>query len=120
MFKLARMAALSAVVGLGAIAAAPAPAHAGSGGIQFSSGSAVISVQFGQHRNVGFRHYRRAARPACNPRQAVRKAARMGLRNVRVTRANRNVIRVVGRSWRHGRTAIVFARTPRCPVIRTR
>lgn len=42
----------------------------------------------------------------------------MGLRNPRVVNANRNVIRVAGRAWRHGRTAIVFARAPNCPVIR--
>ncbi|MBL0937008.1 MAG: hypothetical protein IBJ07_19885 [Rhizobiaceae bacterium] len=119
MFKFAKMAALSALIGLGALAAAPAQANATS--LQFHGNAGTVTVQWGggYHRgdrwDRGGRHHRRQA---CTPGQAVHKAARMGLRNPRVVNANRNVIRVAGRAWRHGRTAIVFARAPNCPVIR--
>ncbi|MDF1598476.1 hypothetical protein PZ895_01650 [Mesorhizobium sp. YIM 152430] len=118
MFKFAKTAALSALIGLGALAAAPAQANATS--LQFHGNAGTVTVQWGGgyrgdrwHRG-GHRHHRQA----CTPGQAVHKAARMGLRNPRVVNANRNVIRVAGRAWRYGRTAIVFARAPNCPVIR--
>lgn len=119
MFKFAKMAALSALVGLGTMAAAPVQANATS--LQFHGNAGVVTVQWGSRHHRGDRWHRgepRHHRQACTPGQAVHKAARMGLRNPRVVNANRNVIRVAGRAWRHGRTAIVFARAPNCPVIR--
>lgn len=126
MLKFAKTAALSALIGLGTLAAVPAQAQANS--MQFHNANSTVTVQWGGghyrgdrwdrggrwHRG-GPRHHRPAA---CTPGQAVHKAQRMGLRNARVVNANRNVIRVAGRSWRDGRTAIVFARAPHCPVIR--
>lgn len=111
MLKLAKTAALSTLIGLGLFAAMPAQAQASS--MQFTNANATLTVQWGgQHR------WDRRGPVACTPGQAVHKAQRMGLRNARVVNANRNVIRVAGRSWRDGRTAIVFARAPHCPVIR--
>lgn len=111
MLKLVKTAALSTLIGLGLFAAMPAQAQASS--VQFTNANATLTVQWGgQHR------WDRRSPVACTPGQAVHKAQRMGLRNARVVNANRNVIRVAGRSWRDGRTAIVFARAPHCPVIR--
>ena len=116
MFQKIKIAAISALLGLGTLAAAPATAQAD--GIYFSFGSdgrAGVYVRDNDHR-----HHNRWRRAACTPRDAVQKAHRMGLRNVRVARANRNTIRVVGRKHRHERASIVFARAPRCPVIQYR
>ncbi|EIM76859.1 hypothetical protein T8J41_12300 [Nitratireductor rhodophyticola] len=117
MFQKLKIATLSAMIGLGTLAAAPATAQADSlyfgFGIGGPSGGYVYGNSGRSHRaERPRRHYR-----ACSPRQAVRKAERMGLRRARVVRANRNIIRVAGRThW--GRQHVVFARAPRCPVIR--
>lgn len=115
MFSRIKTAALSALVGFGILAAAPAAAEAAS--ISFGIGTGhhggvVVDVRSGsRHWGPGWR--------ACTPRRALGKARAMGIRHARVTRANRNVIRVAGRT-RGGRTAVVFARAPHCPVIRVR
>ncbi len=117
MFNFAKMAALSTLIGLGTLAAAPAQATATS--LQFHGTAGTVTVQWGgSHRDHrwdrgGPRHHRRA----CTPGQAVHKAERMGLRHARVVNANRDIIRVTGRSWRDGRTVILFARAPHCPII---
>lgn len=116
MLKFVKTAALSALIGLGTLAALPA--HATSGAIQFDKPNATVTVQWGgSHRDRGGR-WDRGRPAACTPGQAVHKAQRMGVRNARVVNSNRNVIRVAGHSWRDGRTAIVFARAPHCPVLR--
>ncbi|WP_295806042.1 hypothetical protein [uncultured Nitratireductor sp.] len=117
MFQKLKIATLSTLIGLGTLAAAPATAQADS--LYFGFGIGGPSGGY-IHGNSGRSH--RAERPrrhhrACTPRQAVRKAERFGIRRARVVRANRNVIRVVGRTHR-GRQHMVFARAPRCPVIR--
>ncbi|WEX11281.1 hypothetical protein [Chelativorans sp. AA-79] len=130
MFRTIKIAAISALLGLGTLAAAPATAQAD--GIYFSFGSSDarggIHVRDHDRRDRGGwgRDHRDRDRGrwdrrdrACTPRDAVEKAHRMGLRHVQVTRANRNTIRVTGRT-RHDRTSIVFARAPHCPVIRAR
>ncbi|WP_309085213.1 hypothetical protein [Chelativorans sp.] len=116
MFRKIKIAALSALMGLGTLAAAPATAQAD--GVYFSFGGR--DARGGVYIVDRDRHDRRPPRrfASCSPRDAVEKAYRMGLRNVRVTRANRNTIRVTGRT-RFDRASIVFARAPRCPVIRT-
>ena len=111
MMKFVKIAALSALISLGTLAAMPAQAN--SGAIQFNNANATMTVQWG-----GGDRWDRGHRAACTPGQAVHKAQRMGVRNARVVNSNRNVIRVAGHSWRDGRTAIVFARAPHCPVIR--
>ena len=115
-----KSAALSVLIGLGAIAAAPSAASAGDGALYLGigDGSARFSIQVGQRD----RYYHRPARHVrhCTPGQAVHKAQRMGVRNARVVREGRNVIRVRGRAYGHGRVTVVFARAPHCPVIRSR
>lgn len=110
-----KTAALSMLIGFGALAAAPATAQAD--GFYFEFGA-------GHRADLGYRHYDRprfrhrefAPRRFCNPRRAVRKAHRMGLRHARIHRIKRHKIVVKG--WDHGyRARIVFARAPRCPVL---
>jgi len=111
MMKFVKMGALSALLGLGGIAAAPTMAAADS--IHFSfggtNGGPVIGVQY---RDGG-----RVVNRGCSAREAVRKAERMGLRRVSVRSQNRNVIRVTGVD-RRGRDTITFANARGCPVIR--
>lgn len=119
MFKLVRTVALSALVGLGAIAAMPAPAEAAGGSVYLSFGP-------GHHGPVaGFRfddrgrhHYRGHHARQCSAREAVRKASRMGLRHARVVNENRRTIRVAGRGHGHRPAAIVFGKARHCPVLR--
>ncbi|WP_336056856.1 hypothetical protein [Nitratireductor sp. CH_MIT9313-5] len=115
MFRKLQIAALTAVMGLGSIAAMPTAAKAD--GIYFSFGS--DGSRSGFYVGDRGRHYRPAPRRyrACTPHRALRKAERLGMRRARITRANRNIIRVTGRT-RYGRDSIVFARAPHCPVIR--
>lgn len=115
MFRKLQIAALAATMGLGTLAAMPTTAQAD--GIYFSFGA--DGSRAGVYVGDRGRHYRPAPRraAACTPRLAVRKAERMGLRGARITRANRNIIRVSGRT-RHGRSSVVFARARNCPVIR--
>jgi len=117
MFQKIKVAALSALLGFGALASMPAAAHAD--GIYFSFGGdnnrSGIYVRDHDRRD----NHRPRWAASCTPRDAVRKAYRMGLRDVHVQRANRNTIRVTGRT-RDERASIVFARAPHCPVIRAR
>jgi hypothetical protein len=117
MFRKIKIAALSAIVGLGALASMPAAAHADGIYFSFGGGDARAGIYIRDHDRRD-RHRPRRAR-SCSPRDAVQKAYRMGLRDVRVQRANRNTIRVTGRT-RYDRGSIVFARAPHCPVIRAR
>jgi hypothetical protein len=112
-----RTLALSAIVGLGAIAAMPAAAAGGS-----------IYLGFGHGPSAGFRyddrgrhHHRGPDRyhgRECSARDAVRKASRMGLRNARVVEAGRFSIRVAGRGHGHRPAMIAFGKAPSCPVLR--
>lgn len=124
MFKFAKTAALSALLGLGAIAAIPTAAQAQSGGVYlgFGQGPSVgfHFVDRGRHDLRGRdRHPPRAHhRGHCSPREAVRKASRMGLRDVRVVRDGRRVVEVEGR--RHGKRyfTVAFANERGCPTFR--
>ncbi len=114
MFAKLKSAVLAAVVALGAFSAMPATAQATDFSFGIGSGGGAVTVQFGG------RHYDRhhgPRRAGCTDRRAAFKAADMGLRNVRVIRSNNRTVEVRGRSHRHGRTAVVFARAPHCPVI---
>ena len=122
MFKFVRTLALSALVGLGAIAAIPASAEAASGSIYlgFGSGHGGPGASF-RFDDRGRHHYRGPGRHhvrECSPREAVRKASRMGLRNARVVDVSRRTIRVAGRGHGHRPAAIVFGKAPSCPVLR--
>lgn len=118
MFAKLKIAALSAVLGLGVFAAAPATAQADGlylnyGGYHSGVG---IGVQIGGH---DYRKGHRYDYRACTPHRALNKAERMGLRRARVVDVDRRTIRVVGRKWGE-HTRIVFSRAPNCPVLRFR
>lgn len=121
MFKFLRTATLAAIVGLGAVAAMPASAEAASGSIYLGFGS-------GHGPSVGFRfddrgrhHYRGPGRHhvrECSPRDAVRKASRMGVRHARVVDVSRRTIKVAGRGHGPRPAFVVFGKAPSCPVLR--
>jgi len=115
MFNKIKIAALSAVVGLGALAAVPATAQADS----FYFGISPAGPSFGFHsgpRHPG-RGWDRPSRGDCDARDALRKADRMGINRTYVRGQNRNVIRVGGIN--RGRpVTVVFAKAPNCPIIR--
>ncbi len=121
MFNKIKTVAIAALVSLGALAAVPATAQAT--GLSFGVGGhgGSVTVQFGggyhDRYDRGPRYDRHGPRRACSERQAVYKAVDMGLRNARVVHSDRRAVEVRGRSHRHGRTTIVFARAPHCPVI---
>lgn len=120
MFKTIKTAALSALVGLGTLAAIPATAQADSIYLGFGGGNSRPGVEFFVGGQSGY-SYRpgRHVRRDCTPQRAVNKAERMGLRNVYVRNNNRNRIRVEGRD-RGDRVRVTFARAPGCPVINYR
>ena len=125
MFKFLRTATLAAVVGLGAVTAMPVSAEAAGGSIYLGFGS-------GHGPSAGFRfddrgrhHYRGPGRyhaRECSPREAVRKAARMGVRNARVVDVGRRTIKVAGKVAGRGHgprpAVVVFGKVPSCPVLR--
>lgn len=128
MFKLIKTATLSAMIGLGAMAAAPSTASADSLGIQFLAQDAGFGFYFGDsgsaYRDWDRRHDRRDSydrydrRDFCSPRDALRKAEWLGMRHVRVTHVNYRTIGVAGRVRGHHYDRILFARAPHCPVLR--
>lgn len=127
MLKIIKTTALSALIGLGALSAMPA-AQAQSGGIYFGFGNAGPNggLHFedrGRHDFRGRGQYRDHRRQAyrdrgCSPREAARKATRMGLRDVRVVSAGRQTVRVQGRGHGYRFATVTFANRYDCPVIR--
>lgn len=118
MFKKIKIAALSAVLGLGTLAAMPATAQADSFyfGITPNGPRAGVIIDEGRsYRRGPDRHWDRYR--GCSAREAVQKAQRMGIRRAYVSGENRRTIRVGGRSRGHHVT-VVFANAPRCPIIR--
>lgn len=120
-----KTAALSAMIGLGAIAAVPAAAQAGGLYLNYGTGhrSGVgIGVQFGdydrydRHDYRDYRHDRRHFR-ACSPHRALNKAERFGVRRARVVDVDRRTITIAGRKWGE-RVRMTFGRSPNCPVVR--
>lgn len=123
MFTILRNAALSAVIGLGSIAAMPASAQASSGGVYLGFGSQGSNFGFhfsdqAQYRDRGGHRPRFDRDRGCSAREAVRKASRMGLHRARVVSENRRVIRVQGRAYGNHRATITFANARTCPVLR--
>lgn len=127
MFKFIRTLALSAVVGLGAVAAIPASAEAAGGSVYLGFGSSGYGPNVGFHfGDRGRHHYRgpghynssRYHARECSPRDAVRKASRMGLRHARVVDTSRRTIKVAGRGHGHRTAVVVFGKAPNCPVLR--
>lgn len=126
MFNKIKIAALSALVGLGALAAAPATAQADSFYFGISPAGPSFGFQSGHGRpgpgwdrghDRGGRHWNRGGRGGCDARDALRKADRMGLNRVHVRSDNRHSIRVGG--TRRGQfVTVVFSKAPNCPIIR--
>ena len=65
------------------------------------------------------RHDRRHEVRGCAPRQALRKAQRLGLHRPAIVRDNRRVVVVDGRKRGHVVT-VRFAQTRGCPILRVR
>ncbi len=124
MFKFLRTLTLSAIVGLGAVAALPAAADAAGGSIYLGFGASDHgpNARF-RFDDRGRHHYRGPGRydaRGCSPREAVRKASRMGLRDARVVDTSRRTVKVAGRAGGRGHrpAVIVFGNAPSCPVMR--
>ena len=112
--------ALSALIGLGSLAALPAAAQADNLYLGFGGGSAQLGVEIGdRYDGKRYDNHRRPVRNFrdCSPDRAIEKAWRMGLRNPRVVDVDRRTIEVRGQRRGH-RVHVVFARAPHCPVIR--
>lgn len=123
MFKKIKIAALSGLVALGAVAALPATAQADSFYFGISPSGPSFGFQAGSRDHGwdrdrrGGRGWDRPGRADCNASQALRKADRMGINRTYVRGENRRTIQVGGRS--HGRSVTVtFAKAPNCPVVR--
>ena len=115
MFNTIKTAALSALVGLGTLAAIPA--HADSLYLGFGNNN---DPRFGVYAgDDGYRHRRderRDWRRGCSPERALDKAERMGLYRARIVDVNRRTVKVMGRQD-GDRVVIVFANERGCPVI---
>jgi hypothetical protein len=119
MFNIIKTAALSAMIGLGALAAAPATAQADGLYLNFGGHQAGAGFYFGDSRHSYRRHHRDHRRHfvrGCSTGTALYKASRMGVRHARVTDVGRHSISVRGRKHHH-RVHIRFARAPGCPII---
>jgi hypothetical protein len=121
-----KVAAISAVVALGALAAVPAHADSFYFGIGPNGprGGIIVDQGHSYHRPDRWdrndrwdRHDRNRWDRGCSTAEAVRKADRMGIHRARVRNVSRHSIRVSGRS--HGRYVTVsFSRAPNCPIVR--
>ena len=130
MLKILRNLTLSALVGLGTIAAIPVAAEAASGSVYLGFGSGQnqgVNFRFddrGRHHYRGERHHSERRGHGshhmreCSPRDALGKASRMGLRRARIVDVNRRTIRVAGRSNGHRQATIIFGKAPSCPILR--
>lgn len=121
-----KTAALSVLIGLGALGAAPASAQSGVYlGLGGGHHGPSVGVWFGDndhsYRGYDRRHDRRhdrrwEHRRGCSAGEALYKAERMGIRHARVVDIDRRSVDVRGR--KHGdRVRVSFARVPGCPLI---
>lgn len=109
--------ALSAFVGLGALAAVPATAQAEGIYLNFGNGEPRFGVYDGDRDHRDWRRDRwDRERRGCSPEWALNKAERMGIWRARIVDVNRRVIRVAGRQDGE-RTMVVFGRERGCPVL---
>ncbi|TGQ36479.1 MULTISPECIES: hypothetical protein [unclassified Mesorhizobium] len=116
MFNTIKTAALSALVGLGTLAAIPA--HADSIYLGFGNDN---DPRVGVYTGGDDRYYRehrreRDWRRSCSPERALDKAERMGLHRARIVDISRRTVKVAGRQY-GDRVVIVFANERGCPVI---
>ena len=123
MFDKIKGAALSAFIGLSALAAIPAAAHAEGVYLNFGQSQDGRFGVYAGDRHDGYRRdrdfhrdYRRPWQRGCTPDRAMDKAERMGLHRVRVVDMGRNSIKVAGRKF-GDRVVVVFGRERGCPVL---
>ncbi|TIT51621.1 MAG: hypothetical protein E5W72_10955 [Mesorhizobium sp.] len=119
MFNTIKTVTLSALIGLGTLAAIPATAHADSIYLGFGNNDDPrVGVYTGDDDDGYYRERRRDRhwRRSCSPERAVNKAERMGLRRARIIDINRRTVKVAGRQY-GDRVVIVFANERGCPVI---
>jgi hypothetical protein len=118
MYTSIKTAALSALVGLGTLAAIPA--HADSLYLGFGNNQdprfGVYAGDDGYRRDYRRDDRRDDWRRGCSPDRALDKAERMGLRRARIVDVNRRVVKVVGRQY-GDRVVVVFANERGCPII---
>ncbi|CCV08652.1 conserved exported hypothetical protein [Mesorhizobium metallidurans STM 2683] len=116
MFNTIKTATLSALIGLGTLAAVPA--HADSIYLGFGNDNDPrVGVYNGDDDGYRREHRRdRDWRRACSPERAVNKAERMGLRRARLVDINRRTVKVAGRQY-GDRVVIVFANERGCPIL---
>lgn len=123
MFSKFKTATLSAMIGLGALAAMPAAAHADGVYLNFGNkGDPRFGIYQGDDDQGGYqeRNWRRDARRdwrrTCTPDRALDKADRMGLHRTRVVDMDRYTIKVAGRQDGE-RRVVVFGRDRSCPIV---
>lgn len=116
MFNTIKTVTLSALIGLGTLAAVPA--HADSIYLGFGNDpDPRVGVYSGDNDGYRREHRRdRDWRRSCSPERAVNKAERMGLRRARLIDVNRRTVKVAGRQY-GDRVVIVFANERGCPVL---
>jgi hypothetical protein len=115
MLKFIKASAVCAVLGMAALAGAPAQADAlyvGTGG---HNGLHVLIRDNHGSRWDRNRHYRPVR--SCTTERALDKARRMGVRRTHVAFQNRSVIGIKGHD-RRGRITLTFGRSANCPLIR--
>lgn len=122
-----KTAALSALIGLGVLSAAPASAQSGVYlGLGGGHHGPNVGVWFGDSGHSYRRHDRRwddrrydrrwEHRRGCSAERALNKAERMGIRRARIVDIDRNSIDIRGRKYGE-RVRVSFARAPGCPLI---
>ncbi|WP_018428823.1 hypothetical protein [Hoeflea sp. 108] len=123
-------AALSALIGLGTLAAIPASAQADGLYLNLGQGEPRVGVFVQDNNRWDNRRDNRWGnrwdnrRPdqgrwdrRCTPDRALDKADRMGLRRARIADVGPRTITVAGRKYGE-RVAVTFGRAPNCPVVR--
>ncbi|RUV66638.1 MAG: hypothetical protein EOR30_15145 [Mesorhizobium sp.] len=118
MFNAIKTAALSALIGLGTLAAIPATAQADSIYLGFGNNDDPRVGVYTGDDDYFYRERRRERdwRRSCSPNRALYKAERMGLRRARIIDVSRRTVKVAGRQY-GDRVVIVFANERGCPVI---
>ncbi len=112
--KLIKAAALAGTIALGGVAATTGTASAQSAAY-FGAGSG-ISIHFGSGPRFGYhRGHRHGYYNRCNPRKALRKARRKGIRRAYIARVSGRGVVVKGRKW-GDRVRMGFANNRRCSV----
>ncbi len=122
MFARLRIAALSALVGLGTLAGIPASAQADNLYLNYGGSHGSVGFEFGDYDRVDYRMHHRRDRwdrdyRGCTPNRAVDKARYYGVHRARVVDVGRRTITVSGYKWGE-RVRMTFGQAPNCPILR--